>query len=346
MMIRRSTRLGTSLILFLGFATLSAIAGGPVAVVQMESGHKIPSNQPGLSIFLHHAAPRSLRAGALPVLILHGATFPTDLAAGWRMNGKSWMDEWTDRGYEVWGLDFLGYGRSDRYPDMAKPPQEGKILGDLDDLVDQVALAVDHIQAESQVRGVFLVAHSAGTFVAGRYAERHPGQVARLVLFGAPVPKDSVGPKQAASDRASSPSAWFPMTVQAQFDSFESKVKASGRLDTKMFKAWGEAYVDSDPYRDPHGVHVPSGMQAVYLEMTRSGKLPYVPRHIHCPTLLIAGEWDEVAPASQALRLYHDLGTPLKRHIVIGQGGHRMHLEASRRQLYREVEAFIAGEDE
>lgn len=345
-MIHPRIRLGAGSLLSLALAAHGAATQAPPTVPSAASGHRIPSSQPGLSLFIHHAMPRVPRAGALPVLILHGATFPTDLAAGWRMNGKSWMDEWTDRGYEVWALDFLGYGRSDRYPELARPPQDGKVLGSLDDLVDQVARAVDHIQARSHVRQVLLVAHSAGTFVAGRYAERHPDRVARLALFGAPAPDDPTASRPGKPAQATAQPAWFPVSVKMQMDAFESKVKASGRLDARMFQTWGEAYLASDPFSDARGVHVPSGMNAAFSEMNRSGRLPYAPERVHCPTLVIVGEWDEVAPPSQAFRLFRDLGAPLKRLVVLSQGGHRLHLETSRHQLYREIEAFFAGGDE
>src|SRR4051812_1272757 len=49
---------------------------------------------------------------AEPVLILHGATFPSGNAAAWKIGGRSWMDEIADAGYDVYALDFLGYGAS------------------------------------------------------------------------------------------------------------------------------------------------------------------------------------------------------------------------------------------
>lgn len=46
------------------------------------------------------AAPTASRRGP-PVLILQGATFPSGNAAGWKIDGRSWMDELASAGYDV-----------------------------------------------------------------------------------------------------------------------------------------------------------------------------------------------------------------------------------------------------
>src|SRR6476661_6252992 len=55
------------------------------------------------------------------VLILHGGTIPTMLSSGYKLEGRSWMDDLVARGFDVWGLDFLNYGESDREPAMRGP---------------------------------------------------------------------------------------------------------------------------------------------------------------------------------------------------------------------------------
>jgi len=345
-MIHRDALFGATPLLFFSLPMHGASAPTALDPAGAASGHRIPSSRQGLSLFLHHARPRVPRPDALPVLILHGATFPSSLAAGWRMQGRSWMDEWAACGHEAWALDFLGFGRSDRYPELAMPPLDGLPLGSLEDLVDQVARAVDHIRATSGGRRVLLVAHSAGTLVAGRYVEQHPDAVARLALFGAPAPDKAKAVKGDPPSKTAALPGWFPMSVKAQWDAFEPRVRASGRLDAAGFQSWGEAYLASDPFKDPQGVRVPSGLLAAFSETDRTGRLPYAPERILCPTLVIVGEWDEVAPPSQAFHLFRELGAPLKRLVVLSQGGHRLHLEASRHQLHREIEAFFGGRDE
>ena len=54
-----------------------------------------------------------------PVLYVHGATFPSANSILFKFGGASWADALNGAGFSVWGLDFAGYGGSERYPEMA-----------------------------------------------------------------------------------------------------------------------------------------------------------------------------------------------------------------------------------
>ncbi len=153
-----------------------------------EASIRFQSGIGSLRLFMRREVPVAGATQRLPVLILHGATFPSANAAAWRMNGLSWMDELVAAGHDVYALDFLGYGESDRYPEMAAENPVGPPPDSVDVMAAQVARAVEEILRTSGGKKINLIAHSAGTFVAGRYAQLHSGQVARLVLFGAPAP--------------------------------------------------------------------------------------------------------------------------------------------------------------
>ena len=65
-----------------------------------------------------------------PVLYLHGFTFPSQLCVLWTIEGRSWADVLNEAGMSVWGLDFAGFGGSERYPSMgADTPPAGEPLG-------------------------------------------------------------------------------------------------------------------------------------------------------------------------------------------------------------------------
>ena len=51
-----------------------------------EAHHRIPSPEPGLSLFLRHLAPEH-GGGDRPVLYVHGATFPSSLSIAHRFDG-------------------------------------------------------------------------------------------------------------------------------------------------------------------------------------------------------------------------------------------------------------------
>lgn len=312
----------------------------PDEVVRLPSG----LGNPGvgdLEMAMRHLAPKRGVPGAAPVLILHGATFPSANAAAWRGEGRSWMETLAEGGRDVWALDFVGYGASDRYPEMSREGATGKPLGGMEAMLVQVERAVAAIAKRSRAERVVLVAHSAGTFVAGRFAELHPPQVAGVVLFGAPFPDSGADPE------AQPPAApYFDMTPEEQWESFEPAVRDAGHWTREAARSWGEAWLASEPaakWRTPPAVRVPYGLIAELQKMRRTGRPPYDPPRIASPALVVVGEWDAATPVAQSLELFRRLPGTEKRLAVIGQGGHRMHLERTRGALFAEVAAFIGG---
>jgi pimeloyl-ACP methyl ester carboxylesterase len=275
------------------------------------------------------------------VLILHGATFPSRNAAAWKIEGRSWMDELSDAGHEVYALDFLGYGESDRYAEMKNDDSDAAPLGDVASMTVQVERAVEQIRAEHGGARVHLIAHSAGTFAAALYAQSHADALAHLVLFG--PPNSSTHASSVASKSMAQPS-YRHVSVEDQLQSFESKVIAAGRLEPRMFETWGAAYLATDPSsgkRQPQSVRIPGGMHTASEALDRGAPLPYDPTHIATPTLVIVGDWDAVTPPAECLLLFEQFASPMKRFVIISEAGHRMHLEKSRGQLFREVNAFL-----
>ncbi|MEM9594423.1 MAG: alpha/beta hydrolase [Acidobacteriota bacterium] len=319
-------------------------SAGPLGAAEEEPGgglrtHRIGTDG-GLSIALHHyVGDGPDRDPSRPaVLVLHGSTFPTRLAAGYRFaDGTSFLGQLHGAGFDAWGLDFLGYGGSDRYPAMVEGRRRGEPLGRGREAVRQVLAASRHLEAEGH-RRVSIVAHSWGTVVAGEFARRHPERVDRLVLFGALAPRD--GAMEPVSE------AFKDVTPAQQLARFSAQVPP-GRgpvLEEPTLASWGPAYLESDPAsgtRTPPSVRVPTGPTAD-LFATWSGHLPYDPAGVRAPTLLIQGQWDPVTTADDA-RLLLDLLTNAapKRSVVIGGGTHLLHLEKERFQLYAEVIAFL-----
>jgi len=306
-----------------------------------DDGMRFPSTIGGLNLFMRHVSPTGPRRGP-PVLILHGATFPSGNAAGWKIDGRSWMDELASAGYDVYALDFLGYGESDRYPEMASDSPAGTPLGDVASMVAQVDSAVAQILRVHGGKNISIIAHSAGTFVAARYAELHPDHVARLVLFGAPAPRGERSPEPAVATR------YIQVSRADQLMAFEPRVREAHQLDPVMFDSWARSYLATDSQsvnRSPPSVRVPAGMVAAAAEMHRLGQLPYEPDKVTVPVLVVQGEWDGVAPPAAGLWLYERLASPLKRFVIISQAGHRAQLEHNRWQLYRETESFLNGGD-
>jgi branched-chain amino acid transport system substrate-binding protein len=325
------------------YSLLAAFAALLSGSIGAQTTVRVPVDSTGLNVAVHHLAPPRPSRYA-PVLFVHGATFPSALAAGYEFDGTSWMGDMARHGFDVWALDFVGYGASDRYPAMREPASAHPALGRATDAARQISAAVAFIERHEHATKVSLVAHSWGTLAAGLYASTHPGAVDRLVLFGPVALRQGVAPD------AEGDSAYWYVTEEAQRARFVGYVPAGERavLDPRHFAGWGPAYMATDSTsrsRTPPSVEVPSGPIAD-INDAWSGHFPYDPGAIRVPVLIVRGEWDTVTRDGDLTWLFHALThAPLKREVTIDHGTHVMHLEASRYQLYRETETFLAADD-
>lgn len=304
---------------------------------------RIPSHHAGLSLSLRHLPAHDDAGGCGVVLYVHGATFPSALSIAHRFEGRSWRDELCAAGFDVWALDFLGYGSSDRYPEMTEPPEGHPPLCRAEDASRQIESAVRAICERQGVGRVSIIAHSWGTIAAGRFACRCAELVERLVMFGAIARRGGVG------DAPTFP-AWRSVTLQAQWDRFTAELPAGepAVLSRRHFRDWGERYLDSDVLsraQMPAGVRTPSGPW-FDIGCAHHGDLAYDPAQVRVPVVLIRGEWDSLCTDADAAWLMRAFAaSPLRRDVKIGRATHLMHLEAGRYALYRETAAFLCGRD-
>jgi pimeloyl-ACP methyl ester carboxylesterase len=309
-----------------------------------EQHFRIPLPLAGLSLFLRHQPPADSSATRI-VLYVHGATFPSALSIAHRFDGRSWRDALCEAGFHVWGLDFLGFGESHRYPEMSEAPDAHPPLGRAAVASEQVAAAVRFILDHHGAERLSLIAHSWGTMPAAKCAGDHPALIDRLVLFG-PIARRS--PLQRETPPALP--AWRIVTLADQWTRFIEDVPAGEPpvLSRAHFADWGERYLDSDPgarRRDPPGVQVPTGPIAD-IAQAWAGALPYDPARVQVPVAIIRGEWDHLIPDADVRWLFDAFtGAPIKRDIKIGRATHLLHLERMRGALYRESIAFLQGND-
>jgi pimeloyl-ACP methyl ester carboxylesterase len=312
-----------------------------------EQHFRIPGPLPGLSLFLRYLPPAADGAEAPRiVLYIHGATFPSALSIAHRFDGRSWRDALCEAGFHVWGLDFHGFGESDRYPEMALPADSHPALGRAADASAQVTAAARFILDHQAAERLSIIAHSWGSMPAARFAGEHPALIDRLVLFG-PIARRA--PRR--HEKPPAAPAWRIVTLEDQWARFIEDVPAGQPpvLSRRHFGEWGERYLDSDPdsrRRDPAGVRIPAGP---FDDIQRAwhDDLAYDPALVRAPVAIIRGAWDGVVPDEDARRLFDAFtSSPIKRDIKIGRATHLMHLEAMRHALYREGIGFLQGGDE
>jgi pimeloyl-ACP methyl ester carboxylesterase len=320
-------------------------ASRPLPLLDKREVHfRIASSVDRLELFLRYLAPeQEIAQGCKPVLYVHGGTFPSALSLAHRFDGRAWRDELCAAGFHVWGLDFHGFGGSDRYPEMTEPAEAHPPLGRADCASRQLECAVRFIGRHHGVDRVSLIAHSWGTIAAGRLAGRCPELIDRLVFFG-PIAR-----RPKTSEPARYP-AWRLVSLKDQWERFTAEVPLGSApvLSRRHFDKWGEAYLDGDPEsrtRSPASVMTPSGPWQDIAD-AGAGELAYDPELIQAPVAILRGEWDSLATDADARWLFGALkSSPLKRDVKTGRATHLMHLEEGRYALYREAEAFLAGND-
>ena len=302
--------------------------------------------RPGMKLFLRHMAPvkQVARKEGRVVLITHGTGVPSSGNAAFVLGGRSWMSDFAENGFDVWALDFAGFGKSSRYPEMDAPPNANPPLGRAEECSRQIGLAIRYIMKRQRVKKVSLIGDSGGTLVAGLYATREPELIDRLVLYG------PVG-RKGNSYSWNTTNAYILATPEPLVEQFAGSVPANEKpvFDKKYFtEVWSPLFLDNDStsrQRNPPSVKIPSGRIADAAEIN-TGKFPYDPSKIQAPTLVIIGEWDTVTPDEGARELFNSLkSTSLKRYVIIGRATHTVQFEESRFQLYEEVRTFLAGAD-
>jgi pimeloyl-ACP methyl ester carboxylesterase len=306
-----------------------------------------PGPRDGLPLFLRLLP--AMRSGVKPrgaVIYVHGATFPSALSIAHRFDGRSWRDALCDAGFDVWALDFYGFGGSGRYPEMDRPAADNPPLCVAEDAAKQLEAAIRFILGHQGIEQISLISHSWGSMPAGLFAGAHPALVDRLVLF-API-------AQRAPPREKMPASSFPawriVTLQDQWNRFVEDVPAHEPqvLSRIHFDEWGQRYLDSDyesRTRAPAGVKMPAGPFSEIIKAWH-GQLAYDPARVRAPVAIIRGEWDSLMRDADARWLFEAFtGSPIKRDIKIGRGTHLMHLEAMRLALWQESIGFLLGDD-
>ena len=277
-----------------------------------------------LYLFRKRLNPRHSRQGAEPVLFLvHGSSISGRPAFDLSVPGHgeySLMNKFAEYGFDVWTMDFSGYGRS----------SVGEGNSNIADGVEDLKAAVEVVARETGQQRYHFFGESSGALRAGAYATEQPQRINRLVLTALTYTGEG---SPTLSDRAK----------QLEFYRTHNRRPRDGAMIHSIFTrdksgtsdlAVGDALADAELR---FGDSVPTG---TYLDMTAN--LPVIdPQKIHAPVLVARGEYDGIATDEDCLNFYRKLPNSDRQFAILAGMAHSLVLGLNRHQLWHVTRAFL-----
>jgi pimeloyl-ACP methyl ester carboxylesterase len=308
--------------------------------------HRIASATAGCTVLLRNKVATDFDGNSPQntVLFVHGATYGSTYTFDYAVDGYSWMDWMALSGFNVWCIDLLGYGGSDRPREMDEPPDQHAPLVDTQHAITEIDGAIDFILRESELQQLSLIGYSWGTAICGAYAGQFPRKVSRLVLSGALWVEQGNAPRGISAEMGAYRTVQADSAVRRWAIGL-SQDEINRIVAPELVKQWCEDVVQSDPKAnetDPPLLRAPSGVLKDYTHCSTSGEPWYDPGLITAPTQIVVAEFDQETTPQQAASVFSKLGRATeKRMTVIGNGTHTLLLERNRHALFDVVASFL-----
>jgi alpha-beta hydrolase superfamily lysophospholipase len=232
----------------------------------------------------------------------------------------SFMDQLARSGFDVWTMDFEGYGRS------TVTSGNSNIADGVEDLKAAVPLMV----RETGQERLHFFGESSGALRVGVYGTVEPGRVNRLILAsftytGKDSPTLTERAKQVDFYRAHNRRPRDLAMIQSIF----TRDKA-GTTDPAV----GEAIAKVEL---PLGDSAPTG---TYLDMCT--KLPLVdPKKVKSPTLILRGEYDGIATMADLLDFFGQVPSPDRQITVLPGLAHSLGTGYNRQLMWHAAISYL-----
>ena len=249
------------------------------------------------------------------VLLVHGRTWSALPDFDLQVEGEdlSLMDGLVEAGYAVFAVDLRGYGETPRDSTGWLTPNKAA-----DDVAIVISWIADRARWDSKPH---LFGWSMGSTISQLMVQRHPDLVSSLTLFGYWRDDDMDEP----ADEPGIEPLRETNTAQAAASDFIT----SGSISQNAIDTYVSASLEADPVR----VDVKSLDQYNVLDGSK----------INVPVLVIAGEFDPLAPAENQAKLFIRLATGHKQYVSVPGGDHAAFLEAPRAYFIHELAGFLEG---
>ena len=263
-------------------------------------------------------------AGKPVVVLAHGSATAGRESFDLQVPGKpsySFMDALAREGFDVFALDTRGFGRS-MHPEGHITTQEAS---------DDLNAVVDYVLKLRGGAKVNLLGWSWGTQYGGMFVMAHPEKVAKYVSYAQMHVNSADIAKRRPRLDSFRKNAYVVIPEAGWKPRFYSLTLEAAN-DPAVVDAYAKAASQVE-------VKTATGPQ---LDMVTI--MPMVnPRLMPVPTMIIHGEYDDVADLDGLLPFFRQLPNPYKKYVVVPNAGHMMHLQEGHHVFQREVASFFKG---
>lgn len=269
--------------------------------VTMDDGHK-------LTLYSHSA---DNPTGS--ILLIHGRTWSAlpDFDLVTAQENLSMMKALVKEGLAVYAVDLRGYGKTPRDKSGWNTPQRA---------AKDASMVLDHINSRHKtLKGTTVFGWSNGSLVAMLTAQKYPGKVKNLILYGFPMDTEATisdGPKVQVPPRK-------PTTATAAAEDFI----LPGTISNQAVEAYVKAALLADPVR------------ADWNKLSQWEQLDAA--NILVPTLLLQAASDPLANMDADALFFKKLATKDKQWVILSNADHAALLESARFRLYHAVVSFM-----
>ncbi len=336
---------GTTLLLLC--AAIAHAAQPLVSLHRSEQEVTVKSTAPGMNGATARLYVREVSAVTpkqkIPVLFVHGAGTPAEVAFDVPVAGYSWMEYLAERGFTTYATDMTGYGRSTRPPQMndrcnLSAEQQKQEFPDTCEATFSSALTtmasdwsdidavVEFLRKKHKVNKVNLVGWSQGGPRTAGYAALHPDKVSAVVIL-APAYN-----RQAPAKEADAAIAGVAVTKQSQQDflkQWDGQTGCVNQYDPAVAAAVWKDMLDSDPVGAKWG----SGVR-------RAPRVPtfgWTPKEVAAtktPMMVVTGLTDGQVNPDRVREMYADLGASKKVLIELRCASHNAMWEHGNERLF------------
>jgi pimeloyl-ACP methyl ester carboxylesterase len=321
---RRSVLAGAGLIAAAAI-THAAPAEAAAAVTYAVNEYTAQKGNVKLYMYRKRRADRAPGAAQPVLFLVHGSSISGrssfDLATPAGLGEYSLMNVFARLGYDVWTMDFEGYGRSTVTPGNS----------DIKSGVADLAAATQIVTRETGTRRINLWGESSGGLRAAAFASAYPDRAGRLVL-GAFTYTGKGSPTLA--DRSKQLEFYKTHNRRPRDIAMIRSIFTRDRPGTSDPRV-GDVLAAAEL---PHGETVPTG---TYLDMTAN--LPVVdPKKVQSPVLLLRGEYDGIATEEDLADFFRQLPNPDRQFVILPGIAHSLQFAINRELVHHAVHAFLS----